>query len=66
MDSCPDNYTVGKDNKHKYIEYDNINDTNKIRDLISYKNYIEITNRITSDTILKLINWILIKYLIVQ
>ena len=49
--SCPENYTLGINNICHHIdfdenEYDNINDTNKISDLLGFKNYNEITRNI--------------------
>jgi len=52
MNKCPENYTFGKNRICIHIddfdenEYDNINDTNKISDLLGFKNYIEITRNI--------------------
>ena len=51
MKSCPENYTLGINNICHHIdfdenEYDNINDTNKISDLLGFKNYNQITRSI--------------------
>ena len=51
MNSCPENYTLGKNNLCQHIdfdenEYENINDTNKISDLLGLINYIEIIRNI--------------------
>jgi len=51
MKSCPDNYTLGKNNICQDIDYDenwydNKNDTNEISDLLGFKNYIELTRKV--------------------